>query len=63
MRHHYKMFWWSLVKRGEWIGVLDCLSHALHFPKIIRHRICDAWDRYLGVSDDELERTNPGTPD
>lgn len=57
----YKSYVWTLLKNKEWIGVADWLGHALHLPKELRRPLCDAWDRYLGVSDDELERTHPGT--
>jgi hypothetical protein len=60
----YKSYVWTLIRKKEWIGVLDSISHALHFPKPIRHPICNAWDRYLGVTDDEMGRQAPhGTPD
>lgn len=63
MKHwNIRMFWWECAKHGEWIGVADCFSHTFHFPRFIRHRICDAWDRYLGVTDDEMEKRAPETP-
>lgn len=47
-----KSYFWTLVRYREWWGVLDGISHALHFPKPVRHRICNAWDKYLGADDD-----------
>lgn len=46
-------FFWALVKHREWIGVADSLVHILHAPKFIRNPVCDAWDNYLGVNDDD----------
>jgi hypothetical protein len=44
---------WEFVKHREWIGAADCLVHILHAPKFIRNPVCDAWDNYLGVNDDD----------
>ena len=35
------------------LGVLDETAHKLHFPKLIQRPLCDAWDWYLGVFDDD----------
>lgn len=45
-----------LVRRGEWIGVLDTVAHAVHLPALFRRPICNAWDRYLGVTEGEMNR-------
>jgi hypothetical protein len=47
---------WVLIKNRDWVGVLDHISHALHFPKLIKNPICDAWDKHLGVTEDEMHR-------
>jgi hypothetical protein len=52
-----------LIKHGEWLGVLDEVVHRLHAPAVIRHPICRAWDRYLGMDgvEDDIPETDPGT--
>ena len=35
------------------LGMLDETAHKLHFPKLIQRPLCDAWDWYLGVFDDD----------
>ncbi len=35
------------------LGALDETAHKLHFPKLIQRPLCDTWDWYLGVFDDD----------
>jgi hypothetical protein len=52
----------KLIKHGEWLRILDEIAHRMHFPQVIRKRICNAWDRHLGVDDDDdIPETDPGT--
>lgn len=45
-----------LLRYRLWLGILDQIGHALHFPEPIMNKICSDWDRYLGVEEDELRR-------
>ena len=56
----YKSYVWTLIRSREWIGVADWAVHALHLPKEIRYPVCDAWDKYLGVTEDEMHRKKLG---
>lgn len=41
------------------LGYLDEACHALHAPGFLQHPVCDAWDWYLGVyDDDDIEETD-----
>ena len=44
MRHYFHN-----VRHGNWWGVLDTIGHTLHFPRWLQSRICDRYDRALGV--------------
>lgn len=49
----------ALIRSHDWDGVADTIGHYLPLPKFIQHRLCDRWDRYLGLTDEEIDRTGP----
>jgi len=48
-----------MIRIGEWVGALDWFGHALHLPKVVMRPVCNAWDRYLGLTDSEIRRHAP----
>jgi len=46
------------------LGYLDEIGHKLRLPMIVQRPLCDAWDWYLGVyDDDDIEIQSGGTDD
>jgi hypothetical protein len=44
------------------LGMLDEAGHKLHLPKFLQRPICDAWDWYLGVFNDDDVDTGADQP-